>query len=284
MNPAQKALVVGAAGGLGRAFAERLRGRYETVTLGHLELDVTKRNEVFDQVRAIRPNLIIDAAAFSDVDACEIDRWQAYLVNRDGAKHLAMAAAETGALLVYPSSDLIFDGSKQSPYREEDPPNPLSIYGDTKLAAELAVMSHTKNYLITRTGWLFGPYGRNYVTDLLVWRETQDVVLGSEDQRSQLTFQLDFVDAVLLLIQADRTGVWHVASEGDTTQVDVARAAYDMLKVKKVDVKPLRKGAGGRGALRPRYSVLDCSKLLNAGIRMRPWKDALRGYLATVAK
>lgn len=284
MTQSPKALVVGAAGGLGRAFCDRLQGRYETVALGRLELDVTRRNDVFEAVRAARPDLIVDAAGFADIDACEVDRWQAYLVNRDGAKHLAMAAAETGALLVYPSSDLIFDGSRQTPYREEDPPNPLSIYGDTKLAAELAVMSHTAKHLVIRTGWLFGPCGRSYVTDLLAWRTTKEVVLGGEDHRSQPTYQLDYVDAVLELVKRGKTGVWHVAAEGDTTQYDVAQETYAILRVKRVEVKALRRGGGGRNALRPRYSVLDGSKLFAAGIRMRPWQEGLRAFLSTAAK
>jgi len=199
MTQKGKALLVGGAGGLGRAFAERLRVRYETIALGHYELDVTKRNDVFEAVRAARPTLVIDAARVADVDSCEIDRWQAYLVNRDGAKHLAMAASDVGAVMVYPSTDLVFDGSRQTPYREEDPPNPLSIYGDTKLAAELAVMSHSKNHLVVRTGWLFGPFGRNFVSDLAAKRTTDDVILAAEDQRSQPTYQFDFVDAVLQL-------------------------------------------------------------------------------------
>lgn len=281
MEP-RKALVAGAAGGLGRAFIERLRGRCEIVPLGRLELDVTRRNDVFDAIREHKPDLVIDAAAVSDVDACETDRWQAYLTNRDGAKHLAMACAETGALLVYPSSDLIFDGSKQTPYREEDPPNPLSIYGDTKLAAELAVMSHAPSHLVVRTGWLFGPYGRSYVTDLLAWRETQEVVLGADDQRSQPTYQLDYVDAVLELVRRGRTGLWHAAAEGDATPYEVAQATYEILKVKRVEVKALRRGTGGRSALRPRYSVLDCSKLYGAGVQVRPWKAGLRAFLTSV--
>ena len=284
MTEPRKALVLGAAGGLGRAFTERLKGRCEVVALGHLELDVTRRNDVFDAVREHKADLVVDAAGVSDIDLCETDRWQAYLTNRDGAKHLAMAVAAAGGLLVYPSSDLVFDGSKQTPYREEDPPNPLSIFGDTKLAAELAVMSHAPNHLVVRTGWLFGPYGRNYVTDLLAWKETQEVVLGSDDHRGQATYQADFVDAILELVKKGRRGLWHVASEGDATPFEVAQAAYEILKVKRCEVKALRRGTGGRAALRPRYSVLDCSKLMGAGIQLRPWKAGLRAYLSSVVK
>lgn len=271
--------MAGAAGGLGRAFVERLRGRCEVAALGHTELDITRRNDVFDAVREHKPDLIIDAAGMSDIDNCESDRWQAYLVNRDGAKHLAMAAAEVGAIMIFPSSDLVFDGSKISPYREEEPPNPLSIYGDTKLAAELAVMSHAPRHLVIRTGWLFGPYGRNFISDALQWKQTQDIVLAGEDHRSQPTYQPDFVDAVLELVKQDRTGLWHVASEGEATQYEASVLAFELLRVVGCEVKALRRGAGGRTALRPRYSVLNCTKLHDAGIKLRSWKDALEAFL-----
>jgi dTDP-4-dehydrorhamnose reductase len=279
-----KALVVGAGGGLGRALQARLAPPLEVVALSRAQLDVSRRNDVIDRVREVRPDVIFDCAGFTNVDACEVDRWQAYLVNRDGAEHLARAAADAGALVVYVSSDLIFDGAKSGPYREEDSPNPLSIYGDTKLAAELAIMSHAPRHLIVRTGWLYGPYGRSYVSELLEWRRTQEVVFGFDDHRSQPTFQLDFADALLELVRRGQTGVWHAAAEGEATDYDVARLAYEVLGAKRIDVKPLRRGADGRAALHPKYSVLDCSKLKALGVRVRPWKEALRAYLASVAK
>jgi len=218
------------------------------------------------------------------VDICENDRWQAYLVNRDGSKHLAQAAAETGAILVVFSSDLVFDGAKMTPYREEDSPNPLSIYGDTKLGAELAAMSGAPRHLIVRTGWLFGPHGRSFLNQLLEKRDTDEVVFGFDDQRCQPTYELDFVDAIIGLVRQNQTGVWHVASGGEASPYEFAKAVYDTLGLDSSIVKPLRRGAGARSALRPRYSVLDCSKLAAAGIRMRPWIDALRGHLAALAK
>src|SRR5580765_4283393 len=150
-----KAVVVGAGGGLGKALMARLPRTFETVGLTHRELDISRRN---------------------DVVTCETDRWQAYLVNRDGTKHLSQAAADTGAMLVIPSSDLVFDGAKMTPYVEEDSPNPLSIYGDTKLGAELAAMSQAPRHLIVRTGWLFGAHGKSYLSELLGKAPSEEVV------------------------------------------------------------------------------------------------------------
>ncbi len=276
-----KVLVVGGGGGLGRAFSARMEGPFEVVSLGRRALDVTRRNDVFDCVRQVRPEIVIDAAGFTDVDRCEYDKWQAYLVNRDGADHLARASAAAGALMVYPSTDLVFDGQRVLPYREEDPPNPLSVYGDTKLAGELAIMSAAPRHLILRAGWIFGPHGRSYLEDLLLWRETEEIVFGYEDQRSQPTFQMDFVDAAVELIRQGRTGLFHVANEGEATQFQFAQKTYEILGVQSVEVHPIRRGGERRAALRPRYSALECSRIESCGIRRRPWTMALREFLAS---
>jgi len=276
-----KVLIAGAGGGLGRAFAARMEGPFEVVALGRRALDVTRRNDVFARVQEIRPDIVVDAAGYTDVDRCEFEKWQAYLVNRDGADHLARAAASVGALMVYPSSDLVFDGQRLLPYREEDPPNPLSVYGDTKLAGELAVMNAAPRHLIVRSGWLFGPFGRSYLDELMDWRETEEIVFGYEDQRSQPTFQLDLVAAVVDLIQKGQTGLFHAASDGEATQFQFAQKAYEILGVKSVEVRPIRRGGSERrAALRPRNSALDCKKIEALGIRMRPWQAALREHLA----
>lgn len=279
-----KAVVVGAGGGLGRALMARLPKFYETVGLTHHDLDISRRNDVVDLLTRHHPDVIFNAAGISDVDQCETDRWQAYLVNRDGAKHLSQAAADVGALLVVPSSDLVFDGAKSTPYREEDSPNPLSIFGDTKLGAELAAMSHVPRHLIVRTGWLYGPYGKSYLNEILEKRETDEIVFGFDDQRSQPTFQLDFVDATIELVRQNQAGVWHVAAAGEASPYEFAKVAYETLGLDPGVVRPLRRGAGARSALRPRYSVLDCSKLAAAGIRMRPWVESLRDHLATLVR
>jgi dTDP-4-dehydrorhamnose reductase len=264
----RRVLVVGAQGGLGQAFLERLSGAFETVALSHDDLDISRRNDVRSRVLDAKPDLVVDAAGFTNIDSCEVDKWKAYLTNRDGAEHLARAAAEAGALLVFPSTDLVFDGARQAPYREEDSPNPLQIYGDTKLAGELAIMSHAPRHLILRTGWLYGAHGRSFLNEALERRDKDGLVLAYDDQAQQPTLQQDFVDAAIELARRGHTGVWHVASQGDRV----------------VQIAPIRRGTGGHLALRPRYSVLDCSKLASEGIQMRSWKESLRSFLPSLAR
>lgn len=279
-----KAVVVGCEGGLGKALMARLPKTFQTTGLTRRDLDISRRNDVLDCIAHHKPDVVFNAAGLSDVDACESDRWQAYLVNRDGAKHLSQAVAETGSMLVVASSDLVFDGAKMTPYVEEDSPNPLSIYGDTKLGAELAAMSGAPRHLIIRSGWFFGCPGKNYLNELLSKGEEEEVVFGFDDHRSQPTFVDDFIDAVVQLVKQQQTGVWHVASAGEASPFEFAKVVYEMLGRNPAVIKPLRRGTGARSALRPRYSVLDTTKLANAGIRMRPWIEALRAFLPPPVK
>ena len=278
-----KALLVGADGGLGKAFVDGLKAAAWTVTaVGRAELDVSLRNDVFDKVRAAQPDVVINCAAFTDVDACEIDKWRAYLVNRDGAEHLARAAAERKALFVYPSCDLIFDGARGTPYREEDSPNPLNIYGDTKLGAELAVMKHAPKHLIVRTGPLFGRGGRGWLSDVLHrWEAGEKTCSALEEGRAQPTYRADLVNAVVALVSRGATGVYNAASAGEATPYEFAREAWALLGGKESEVKPQRRSAVPVTALRPRFSVLDCSKLITLGVKMRSWRDALKELLAS---
>ena len=279
-----KALLVGADGGLGKAFVEGLKAASWAVTaVGRYDLDVSLRNDVFELVRSDKPEVVINAAGFTDVDACEVDKWRAYLVNRDGGEHLSRAAADVGALFVYPSCDLIFDGARSAPYREEDSPNPLSIYGDTKLGAELAVMKHAPKHLILRTGPLFGRGGRGLFSDLVHrWKSGDKSCAAVEEGRSQPTYRPDFVAAVVELVKRGATGVWHAAGGGDATPYEFAKEAWTLFGRPAEEVRALRRSSMASSALRPRYSVLDCAKLAGAGIKMRSWKDALRAAVAEV--
>lgn len=278
-----KALVTGADGGLGRALQARLRASWDVVALGHADLDVSKRNDVVARVRELRPDVIFHAAAFVDVDACEIDKWRAYLTNRDGAEHAARAAADVGAILVFPSCDLVFDGARSVPYREEDSPNPLSIYGDTKLAGELTIMKHGPKHLIVRTGPLFGAQGTNWLTDAVRRRESGEPACGAEEPRCQPTSYEDFAEALVRLAELKETGLWHAASWEETNPFEFTREAVKLLGGKPSDVLPFRRAGGSNSALRPRFSVLDCSRLLGRGIRMRSWREALKAAVKEVA-
>ncbi|MBI2932639.1 MAG: dTDP-4-dehydrorhamnose reductase [Planctomycetes bacterium] len=288
-------LVTGARGGLARVLIERLRapglslepaltGPVEVIALGREDLDIARHEEVERAFVEHRPEVVLNTAGLTQVDLCESYQWEAYLVNRDGAEHLGRACGRSNAALVYFSTDLVFDGSKRAPYTEEDPPNPLSVYGDTKLAGELIVMKSAPRHLILRTGWLYGQPGRHFLKAVQEGVKEGEVLFGYDDHISQPTHVHDFVDALFFLLSRGAGGTYHVANAGEATQFRALRQAADYLPQKNVEVQPVHHQNDGRQAIRPRYSVLACGKLERAGFKMRPWEEALRAYGETARR
>jgi dTDP-4-dehydrorhamnose reductase len=281
-----RVLVTGAGGGLGRAWVERLGregtslapawpGEVEVVACTREQLDVASPHAAALIEEEIRPDLVLNCAGRVDLEYCEASPWEAFRVNRDGADHVARACAKRGALPVYFSTDLVFDGGKLQPYREEDPPNPLNAYGESKLAGELRTASVSRRHLIVRSGWIYGQPGRHFLMGL----EGSIPFQVIDTQTGQATWVEDFLEAVLVLLRAGRTGRWHVASPGAVTQSDVARRARE-----------LRGGRGapaiGRGSTMiaplPAFTVLDVAKLESAGHVMRPGEEGLEAYIKTL--
>lgn len=288
-----KILVTGGDGALGRTLAERVLrkpldlspsfpGPAEIVRLSRKELDCTQYNDVKRAVDRHRPDVVLYAAGCTDLALCEGNRWDAYLVNRDGADHAARSCADVGAVMVYFGTDLVFDGNRGMPYREEDPPCPSGTYADTKLAGELTVMRHVTEYLVIRTGWLFGPHHPSPVASLLDRLRTDDTVFACDRPVRQPTYVEDFLDALFRLLALGKSGTYHVAPSAAATEIDVAYEIARRIRPG-AQVEPIA-NPGGRGHhLLPPYSVLDCSKLEAEGIKLPDWREALGRYLATVA-
>jgi len=288
-------LVTGARGGLARVIAERLRapgvslapgrpGRIELTALSREELDIARREHVEQAFEKHRPDIVINGAGLTQVDLCESYQWEAYLVNRDGSEHLGRTCAKHGAQLVYVSTDLVFDGAKRAPYTEEDPPNPLSVYADTKLAGELIVMKSSANHLIVRTGWLFGTAGRHFLRSVQDGVHEGEILFGYDDQLGQPTYAQDLVDGVLFLLARGATGTFHAANSGEASQFGAMKRLVETVGLRNVEVRPLQHQLDGRQAMRPRYSVLSCAKLERTGHAMRPWDVALREFAKTVTR
>ncbi|MDD4497765.1 MAG: NAD(P)-dependent oxidoreductase, partial [Methanosarcinaceae archaeon] len=173
-----KTLILGSCGMLGQALCKVFP---EAVRLTHRDLELTDRQKVIASVKKIKPDVVINAAAYTDVEACEEKRGLAFRVNSHGPGYIAEACAGTGAILVHFSTDYVFDGSKKE-YVESDPPNPINVYGQSKLLGESKIAGNMKNYRIIRTSWLFGPGGKNFVETMLQLSEKMDVVKVVNDQ------------------------------------------------------------------------------------------------------
>jgi dTDP-4-dehydrorhamnose reductase len=263
----RRILVTGAGGQLGRALGEAFAGD-EVVSLTRADWDVTMPAPTgFGEL-----DLVLHAAAWTDVDEAEADPQGASAVNVGGTKH----AAGLGVPLVYFSSDYVFDGAKRTPYTESDAPNPLSAYGRSKLLGEAAAGEAA---WIVRSSWLFGPTGRNFVRTMLRLGATRDEVTVVDDQRGSPTYVGHLAEATREIV-GRKAGVWHVAAEGECTWAEFAAAIFEEAELN-CRVVPCSTEALGRRAPRPAYSVLRSER--PDAPQLRHWRDGLRECLARLS-
>lgn len=268
-------LITGAAGMLGRDVATVLDGA-EVTALGRAQLDITDADAADDAVRG--HDVVVNAAAWTDVDGAETAEAAATAVNGAGPANLASACARHGARLVHVSTDYVFDGAATSPYPEDAPTAPRSAYGRSKLAGERAVLSALPGAgYVVRTAWLYGEHGGNFVKTmarLAAGRDTLDVV---DDQRGQPTWSMDVARSIAGLVRADApAGVYHATNSGETTWFGLARAVFAHLGLDPSRVRPTTTDRFPRPAPRPAYSVLGHDGWARAGLAPpRPWDEAL---------
>ena len=264
-----KVLITGANGQLGHELVRAtVAAGHEVVATSHETLDITDKLAVDAAITAARPDVVIHAAAWTAVDACESDPDKAMLVNGTATKYIVDAAHAVGAHVVYISTDYVFDGSKTSAYDEEDAPNPQSVYGASKLAGERAL---GPNDAIVRIAWVCGFYGGNMVKTILRLAE-QPQLKFVDDQIGNPTFADDAAEMIVRLAIEKRPGTWHVTNQGDVSWYEFARevlmvAGFDAGKVAPIQTHELQPP---RPAQRPANSVLNNSSLKRAGIELLP--------------
>lgn len=264
-----KLLITGANGQLGHELVRAtVATGHEVVATSHETLDITDKLAVDAATQAAQPDVVIHAAAWTAVDACESDPDKAMLVNGTATKYIADAAHAVGAHVVYISTDYVFDGSKTSPYDEGDTPNPQSVYGSSKLAGEQALGATDA---IVRIAWVCGFYGGNMVKTILRLAE-QPQLKFVDDQIGNPTFADDAAEMIVRIATEKRSGTWHVTNQGDVSWYEFARevlmaAGFDAGKVAPIKTHELQPP---RPAKRPANSVLNNSSLKRAGIELLP--------------
>jgi dTDP-4-dehydrorhamnose reductase len=269
-------LVTGAGGMLGRDLVAALEGRKVTALGGRADLDVTDPAAVADAVAG--HDVVVNCAAWTAVDDAESHEAEALRVNGDGPRVLARACAASGARLVQVSTDYVFAGDATEPYPEDAPLAPVSAYGRTKAAGEVAVREELPGaHWIVRTAWLYGEHGPSFVRTMARLqreRETVDVV---DDQQGQPTWTKDVVGQILALVDAGAApGTYHATSSGRTTWFGLARAIFEAVGADPSRVRPTTSAAFQRPAPRPAFSVLSHEAWHRAGIPpIRPWDQAL---------
>ena len=225
--------------------------------------------------------MVINAAAYTDVDGCETETEKCFKVNAEGVNNIGLICRDRGIRIVHFSTDYIFDGTKGSPYTEAEPPNPINTYGQSKLQGELYLRALSDNYLIVRTAWLFGRNGKNFIKAILDRAEREKKLAVVNDQIGSPTYTVDLAEAVKVLVEGDHNGIFHVTNRGRCSWYDFALKILDYAGKTDVEVRPISTGELARKALRPGYSVLSCAKFVTECRKtMRFWQIALHDYLS----
>lgn len=284
----KRIMITGAAGQLGLALNRLIKAHdeYELFRTGTKEspdgeihaMDITQEVAVRTYIKEIKPDIIINCAALTAVDRCEGEQELAYRINALGPKYLAEAAEEIGAKLVHISTDYVYDGRGTAPYTEDSKPNPISVYGRTKLAGEEFVQEYCSRAFILRTAWVYGE-GKNFVRTMLRLAENNSKIRVVSDQYGTPTSALELARVVVFLMETESYGIYHATCEGSTSWYEFALTIFKEAGVS-VEVEAIKTSEYPAPAKRPMYSVLDKRALRERhGYVMQDWKEAFKEYM-----
>jgi dTDP-4-dehydrorhamnose reductase len=283
--------VTGSKGQLATSLLERARLKAEVVALGRPAFDLTDRAAVVSELGAARPDVVVNAAAYTSVDKAEAEEADAVRVNGEGAGYVAEAAARLKVPLLHLSTDYVFDGALDRAYREDDPTAPTGAYGRSKLAGERLVTERCENSVVLRTAWVYSPFGANFVRAMLKLNETRDEVDVVADQRGNPTSALDVADALIAIaarVKGDASpalrGVFHMTGSGEATWADFAEAIFREAAARgrrQTKVKRIPTADYPTPARRPANSRLDNTKLARVyGFTLPEWRKSVTGCCA----
>jgi len=274
-----KILITGANGMLGKAVQNEFKNE-EIICTDSIELDITDEVKTMEYVSRVKPDYIINCAAYTAVDKAEEDVENADRVNAIGPKNLAIAADKNGAILVHVSTDYVFSGDKNvaEAYSEDEDKAPVTVYGSTKLKGEENVIKNCEKYYIFRTAWLYGD-GKNFVRTMLTLGKDRDEVSVVTDENGSPTYAVDLANIIHQAIDKQIPfGVYHATNQGFTTWYEFTKKIFEIAEVS-CNVKPITAAEFKRAAKRPTNSKLSKDKLLSAGVEIPEYEDALRRYL-----
>ena len=275
-----KLLIIGANGMLARDVIDVFQRDHELVACDHPDIDIRSADSVMSFLDRHHPDWVLNCAAYTDVDGAETNRELAFAVNGDGPGILARACRTQGSRLCHFSTDFVFDGSIREPYRETDPANPLSVYGQSKLAGEQQIQEVFDDYLIVRTSWMFGRGGNNFVKTICRLAAERPEVQVVDDQRGSPTSAADLAAILKVALEKNLCGIYHACNTGVCSWFEFAREAVELAGLSG-RVVPVTSEHMPRPAPRPAFSAMDCSKISrDCGIHIRHWREALRDYIA----
>lgn len=270
---------------LARAIAQVLSAREQIVGASHAEADIADKDSMRRTLEAAQPDVVVNTAAFTDVDACETQKDLAFRVNADGPKVLALICRDLDIPLMHISTDYVFDGEKAEPYVEEDEPRPLSVYGRSKLEGERQVQTHLDRSWIVRVCGVFGPYRNNFVSLVTELGKQGQPLRVVKDQRLAPTYTFDAAVGIGRILRRGPYGIYHLTNQGFTSRIEFTKEILRQAGYENAPVVPISSAETKRPAARPRNSQLENARLKHEKIELLPqWQDALQRYLARLAE
>lgn len=278
-------LVTGASGQLGQAlqFIASIHSDIQFVFCDSSKLDITNLNNIKQLFEQFKPNYCINAAAYTAVDKAESEPEKAHLINVVGAKNLAEVCKKFNTILLHISTDFVFDGTKDSPYTEEDFPNPTGVYGRTKLDGEKAIQETWDKHFIIRTSWVYSRFGNNFMKTMLRLAKERDKLSVVNDQIGTPTNAIDLAEvlvkictSIFHLPSSNLFGIYNFSNEGQCSWYDFAKKIFEYNNIK-INLEPIPTTSFPTPAKRPAYSVLDKTKIKNAfGVEVKHWEESLK--------
>ncbi|HSO26394.1 MAG TPA: dTDP-4-dehydrorhamnose reductase [Methanobacteriaceae archaeon] len=274
-----KVLIIGSEGMLGHDLVDILSAENEISTTTIDTLDITDINKTIETVKSFNPDVVVHAAAFTDVDGSETNEDLAYKVNVIGTRNVAVACNEVDAALVYICTDYVFDGTKGTPYQEYDQTNPLGVYGKTKYLGEVYIRDILNKFYIVRTSWLYGFHGPNFITTMLKLAGKMDSISVVADQIGSPTYTVDLATSIAELVKKPAYGIYHITNSDHCSWYEYAQEIFEIAGID-IEVNPVSTEEFGSPAPRPKYSVLENYNWKMEGFpKIRSYKDALREYM-----
>jgi dTDP-4-dehydrorhamnose reductase len=275
-----KILLFGHKGMLGTDLLSQLKVKHDIIGLDKDEIDIVSAAQCKTAIEKNEPDIIINAAAYTDVDGCEANKEDCFAVNAEAVRNIAEACRGKNIRIIHFSTDYVFNGMGSEPYREDHICDPINTYGRSKLAGEKYLQNLSNNYLLIRTSWLYGKNGKNFVRTIIQKAETTDKLEVVDDQIGSPTYTKDLAAAVDLLLDLNITGIFHLTNRGSCSWFQFAVKILQEAAIEGVQVAPVKSDNLTRPASRPFYSVLSNQKFIHkTGKTMQPWQLALQDYL-----
>lgn len=277
-----KILITGSNGMLGHDLQEVLKDKHELILTTSKTLDITDKNNTMGIIKENNPDIVINSAAYTDVDGCEENQDLAFAVNGEGVRNLALACKEIDCPLVHVSTDYVFDGTARNPIAEDGEIGPISVYGKSKLKGEEAILEILDKYFIVRTAWLYGINGKNFPKTMLELAENHDEITVVYDEVGTPTYTPDLAYGISQLIETDLYGIYHLTNSGSCSWCEFAKYIFEIAG-RDVNVVPVTASEFARPAPRPSYSVLNNRNWLDNGFEpLRSYKEAIKDYVELI--